>query len=265
MEEKTRIIVVGAYGRMGQEICRLVKANGNKYELAGAVDQAPSLENLSSLGCAVNSSLSVLLNEIINAVVVDFTNATASFAHAGMCAEKNVPIVIGATGYDERMLDELKALATVTPILWSANMSVGINVLMRILPLLAEKLGSAYDMEMVEIHHRHKKDAPSGTALMLGDALAKARGWKLAETRVSGRDGMMPERKEEEIGIMALRGGSVPGIHSTWFLGSGETIEVTHQAQSRENFAMGALRAAAWLKNMPAGNLYSMQDVIFGV
>ena len=140
-------------------------------------------------------------------------------------------------------------------------MSVGINVLRKILPELTRALGDKYDIEMVELHHNRKQDSPSGTALTLGECLAEARGWKLPDVRCSARDGIIGERPKAQIGIQAIRGGDVVGVHTIYFMGPGERIEVTHQAHSRETFAQGALRAAAWLKGRAAGRLYGMQDI----
>lgn len=261
MSKDVSVIVVGAGGRMGQELTRLVLSEADLH-LAAAVDRQESLPDLEHLGCPVVQTVAESLAVAPAAVVVDFSSPTFSMEGARIATEAGAPMVIGTTGLDSRQKEELALLAEKTPLLWSANMSIGVNVLLRILPELARALGPAYDMEMVEIHHKRKKDAPSGTALMLGEALAGARGWDLADVRVSGRDGLIGERKSAEIGVQALRGGDVVGIHTTWFLGPGENIQVTHQAESRSNFAQGALRAARWLKNMPAGRLYSMQDVV---
>lgn len=259
--DKPGIVVVGAGGRMGQTIIRLL-LNDYGLKLAGAVDLAQNLSRLSQLPCAVSDNLANLLPQCEEAVIVDFSSAASSVASAKFAAEHRLHLVIGSTGLDEAQKAQLHECARQAPILWSANMSIGINVLMRFLPLLARALGSEYDLEMTEIHHKRKKDAPSGTALMLGEALASARGWELGECRCSCRDGITGERPQRQIGIQAVRGGDVVGIHTCYFLGPGETIEVTHQAQSRENFAQGALRAASWLFTQPAGKLYSMQDVI---
>lgn len=262
MEKRTDVIVMGAAGRMGREICRIVKQDAG-FRLAGVVDLPEHAADLASFGCASETGLKEIMARSGDSVVIDFTTAGASVKNAAIAAEAGAPIVIGSTGLSDDQKMELAALATTTPILWSANMSVGMNALLRILPALAAALSPSYDMEIVELHHRHKKDAPSGTAMMLGQALARAREWDLDKVRVSGRDGITGERKDEEIGIQAVRGGDVAGIHHVYFFGQGEFIDVTHHAETRENFARGALRAAAWLKNRPAGPLYSMQDVIW--
>lgn len=262
MKEQLNIIVCGASGRMGQEICTLVMKEA-AFKLAGVTETPPNLPEPGRWPCPVSSSLKDILKQAGDCVIIDFTSASSSLKNASAAAEYVKPIVIGSTGLDEDQKMELAALATTTPILWSANMSIGINVLCKILPALAAALGPDYDMELVELHHRNKKDAPSGTALMLGEILAKARDWKLEEVRVSERNGIIGPRKNREIGVQAVRGGDVPGIHNVYFLGAGEFIEVTHNAESRENFARGALRAAHWLADKPAGCLYSMTDVIW--
>lgn len=259
--DKIAIIVVGAAGRMGSLIARLVM-DAPDLILAGVVDRQEKQAELAGLPCPCAVALEALGVNANGAVIIDFTAPQAAMDSAKFAAAKHMPLVIGATGFDAGQKEELAKLAAQTPLLWSANMSVGVNVLMRLLPELAKALGPAYDMEMVEIHHRNKKDAPSGTALMLGEALAKARGWELAEARQSCRDGIIGQRPDEEIGIMALRGGDVVGVHTIYFMGPGEVIEVKHQAESRENFAQGALRAARWLAGQEPGRLYSMRDVI---
>ncbi|MBD5627192.1 MAG: 4-hydroxy-tetrahydrodipicolinate reductase [Desulfovibrio sp.] len=259
MQEKTRIVIIGAAGRMGRTIRRLAEEEGN-FVIAGLVDREEGLAGLSEGAVPVGPSLEALGAQAAEVVAIDFTAPEASMATAAMAAVLGVPLVIGTTGFSEAQKAQLRELAQKTPLFWSANMSVGINVLMRLLPELARALGPAYDMEMVEIHHGRKKDAPSGTALALGEKLAEARGWELPEVRCSARDGIIGARPQKEIGIQALRGGDVVGVHTVYFLGPGERIEVTHEAHSRENFAGGALRAARWLSGRKPGRLYSMED-----
>lgn len=259
MQEKTRIVIIGAAGRMGRTIHRLAEEEGD-FAIAGLVDRQESLNALQDGGIPVAASLEALGQAAQGAVAIDFTAPEASMDTARMAVAARVPLVIGTTGFSEQQKAELRELAEKTPLFWSANMSVGVNVLMQILPELAQALGPAYDMEMVEIHHGRKKDAPSGTALALGEKLAQARGWDLEKVRCSARDGIIGARPKEEIGIQALRGGDVVGVHTVYFLGPGERIEVTHQAHSRENFAGGALRAARWLAGRKPGRLYSMAD-----
>lgn len=261
MDKALGIVVVGAAGRMGKMISELARSEPG-FELAGAVDRKDALASLANLGSPVSEDLGVLLAERNEAVIIDFTAPQATMRTIEIAAAHATPIVIGTTGFSEKQKEQLNKFAKKTPCLWSSNMSIGVNVLMDILPRLAAVLGPAYDIEMSEIHHRKKKDAPSGTALMLGEALAKSRGWDPSATRISCRDGLIGERPDKQIGIQALRGGDVVGIHTVYFLGPGEIIEVKHQAESRVNFAQGALRAARWLKGQKPGRLYSMQDVI---
>lgn len=261
MEEQLEIIVTGASGRMGGLIAKLVQEDP-RLQLVGATETLQKLSRIENLPCAVSTSLNDVLVAFPQAVVVDFTGAEASLDNSGIVAKKKGAIVIGSTGFSQKQKTELKEFAKSCRLFWSANMSVGINALLNVLPILAKYLGANYDMEIMEIHHKRKKDAPSGTAIMLAETLAGSRDWNLDDVRNSAREGLTGERPEKEIGIQALRGGDVVGIHSTWFLGPGETIQVTHQAESRENFANGALRAARWLAHQKPGPVYSMQDVL---
>lgn len=254
-----KIIVFGAAGRMGRTIVEMTMAAPD-LELAGAVDRA--LDSLANLTCPVATSLEELAERGVRGAVIDFGAPDASVENAEACAKNAMPLVIGTTGFTDAQMEKLRYFAKKTPILWSANMSVGVNALLKILPELAKILGPAYDMEIVETHHRHKKDAPSGTALTLARALASARGWNLADCARYGREGQSGERPEKEIGVHAVRGGEVAGVHDCYFFGSGEEITVSHRAESRENFAGGALRAARWLFGRPAGVLYSMMNVL---
>lgn len=261
MAEKTSVIVLGANGRMGRAICELAKEEPD-FELAGAVDVKNALASLANLGSPVSSDLAEILAQKSDAVIIDFTTPEATIKAVSAASQHKTPMVIGTTGFNQGQKDVLAGFANETPLLMSANMSIGVNVLLELLPKLAKALGPAYDIEMAEIHHRKKKDSPSGTALMLADGLARARGLSLAQSRISCRDGLIGERPDDQIGVQALRGGDVVGIHTTYFLGPGEIIEVKHQAESRLNFAQGALRAAKWLDGQPAGRLYTMADVL---
>lgn len=256
-----RVVVMGAAGRMGGLIARLAM-DAKGVALAGVVDCHSRIGDLQAYGCQASDSLERVLESEKHCVVIDFTVADVAISSARVAAAREIPIVIGTTGFSGEQKAELSRLAASSPVLWSSNMSIGVNVLMRMLPELAAALGPGYNVEMLEIHHRNKKDAPSGTALMLGEAVARARGLEFDRVRQSCRDGMGDARPDDEIGIMALRGGDVVGMHSVYFLGPGEIIEVKHQAESRENFAQGALRAARWLASQQPGRLYSMQDVI---
>ena len=264
MAKATPILVVGANGRMGRTICDLV-LNSTEFTLAGCTDSTAFVAEVSLrlVGkCPISDNLGELLERVPkDTVLLDFTTPKVSLESARAAAKVGLPIVIGTTGFNQEELDELGKLAQETRIFWSSNMSIGISVLRKILPELAKALGPDYDMEIVELHHKHKKDAPSGTAITLAEGLAHARNWN-SDVRLSSRDGLIGERPTEQIGVQAVRGGDVFGVHTVYFLGQGERIEVAHHAHSRENFARGALKAALWLTNQKAGKLYSMPDLL---
>lgn len=257
----TAIIVVGANGRMGRTISALAAADP-AYALAGLVDGREHLAGLAGADCPVAATLEEILPQAPGAVIIDFTAPAVSLESARSAVAHSRALVIGTTAFTEEQKGELRRLAAQTPIFWSSNMSIGVNVLLKILPELTRALGESYDIEMVELHHNRKKDAPSGTALSLGECLAEARGWELEDVRCSGRDGIIGERPKAQIGIQAVRGGDVVGVHTVYFMGPGERIEVSHQAHSRETFAQGALRAAAWLAARKPGRLYGMKDML---
>jgi len=198
-------------------------------------------------------------------VVIDFTRAEGTLAHVGACARAGVAAVVGTTGLSAADRHALAGFASSIPIVFAPNMSVGVTVLLRLVEQAAKLLGAGYDVEIVEMHHRHKIDAPSGTALSLGEAAAKALGSDLKTDGVFGRDGVTGERKPGAIGFASLRGGDVVGDHSVIFAGAGERLELTHKAGSRLNFAQGALRAARFVAAKRASGvkgLFDMQDVL---
>lgn len=254
------VIVMGAAGRMGSTLTRLVRES-NDLTLCGAVERKEKFEDLSGLPCKVEENLSALLPGTPGLTVIDFTAPAASLETARLCAANGAKLIVGTTGFSADERAELESLALKTPVFWSPNMSVGINVLLKILPELTRLLGEDYDVDMVELHHNKKKDAPSGTAVRLAECLAKAKGWLLEDSACYSRHGIIGERPKKEIGLQTIRGGDVVGVHTMYFMGPGERIEVTHQAHSRENFANGALRAVRWLASQNAGKLYSMTDV----
>ena len=186
----------------------------------------------------------------------------ASIAHAKSCAAKKVPLVVGSTGFSAEAKAQIGELAHAIPIVMSPNMSIGVNLVIEIAAQLATRLGKDFDIDILESHHRHKKDAPSGTALRLAEEIAKALLRRPEEIRTS-RVGNIGERKREEIGVQTLRGGDVVGEHTVYFFGDGERIELTHRASSREQFGRGALRAAKWIQGKAPG-LYGMSDVLGG-
>lgn len=255
------VVIMGAKGRMGSTLIRLAQEDP-ELTLAGVVEQQGLEEGLESLGCLVNTSLEEILAKISDAVVIDFTHPEVSVATAQAAARTGHRAVIGTTGLTSDQTLQLQEAAGRAPILWAPNMSVGVNVLLQILPQLVAKLGPAYDLEMVELHHKAKKDAPSGTAVKLAQCLAQARGWDFDKAKRYCRDGIIGARPAEEIGVQTIRGGDVVGDHTIYFLGPGERIELTHRAHSRETFAQGALRAAKWLAGQKPGKLYAMADML---
>ncbi|GFM34124.1 4-hydroxy-tetrahydrodipicolinate reductase [Desulfovibrio subterraneus] len=254
------VIVMGANGRMGNTIANMVQAS-DKHTLAAVVERPGNTQRLDSWGCLVGTDLDEVLPKVPGGVVIDFTAPEASLAHAEAAARHGNPIVIGTTGLNDEQKARLAEIAKITRVFWSPNMSVGVNVLLKVLPDLVKHLGELYDLEMVELHHNKKKDSPSGTAIRLAECLAEARGWNLKDVANYHREGIIGERPKEEIGVQTIRGGDVVGVHTVYCMGPGERIEVTHQAHSRETFAAGSLRAAQWIEQQQPGKLYSMSDI----
>ncbi len=250
-----KIGVVGAGGRVGRLVSERVILD-ESLELAALVD-APGnpLVGKELYGLCVTDDLAAVLPGL-NALI-DFTSPRATLAHAGVAAKGNVPLVIGTTGIDEGGRSKLVELSRKIPIVLSPNMSLSANILFDVVERVAALL-PGYDAEVVEIHHNLKKDSPSGTAQRLADAVQRGRN---AGQFVYGRHGLVGERKNEEIGIHAVRGGDVVGDHTVLFLGNGERIELVHRVTSRAAFAAGAVAAAKWVVGKPAG-LYDMRDVL---
>jgi 4-hydroxy-tetrahydrodipicolinate reductase len=216
--------------------------------------------HLPPLGISVRDDLDRALTDGKGQVVIDFTSAEASATHARICAQRGVPLVIGSTGFTPALKSEVVECARRIPLVMTPNMSVGVNVMFRTAAQLAQILGDGFDVEIVEAHHRMKKDAPSGTALRLAEDIASATGRVSSSFRFA-RQGQLGERPSKEIGLQTLRGGDVVGEHTVFFFGEGERLELTHRATSRDQFARGAIRAARWLVSRPPG-LYDMQDVL---
>ena len=257
----TSLIVMGAAGRMGSTLVRLIQ-HASDLTLSAVVE--PKTEFLPPLpsDCLVGTKLEDVIDKCRGAVIIDFTAPEASMANARLAAQHKNPHVIGTTGISEEDKIELAELAKLNCIMFSPNMSVGVNVLLDIIPKLTAMLGADYDTDIMEIHHNLKKDAPSGTALRLAEAVAEGKGTNLSEVACYHREGIIGARPQDEIGMQTLRGGDVVGVHTIYYMGAGERIEVTHHAHSRENFAGGALRAARWIANQAPGRLYSMHDVL---
>ena len=257
----TRVAIIGAAGRMGRELCRAaIETPG--IELAGGTVEPGAPELGSDLGeLCWSGKLGVSATEDppdSAEVLIEFTTPQATVVHLSY----GTPHVIGTTGLSEDQVSKVEKAAQTVPIVLAPNMSVGVNLLRDVVREISARLGETYDIEVVEAHHRNKKDAPSGTALFLARAAAEGRNRNLDEIAVYGREGFSP-RREGEIGIHALRGGAVVGEHKLIFYSGGEEIEITHRALSRRTFADGALRAAKFLAGAKPG-LYSMRDVLDG-
>ena len=262
------VVVTGAAGRMGGQIIRLLQATEG-FALAGATERpgpavgqdAGTLAGGKAAGVAVRDDLGRALEGGKAQVVVDFTAFEASAAHAETCATRGVAVVIGSTGFTPEARRRVEAASRTVAVVLSPTMSVGVNVLFSLVERAARALGDAYDVEVVEMHHRAKKDAPSGTAVKLAEVAAAALGRDPQRDLAYARHGMIGERPPRQIGVQTLRGGDVVGEHTVLFAGQGERLELTHRATSREQFARGALRAAAWAAGRKPG-LYDMRDVL---
>lgn len=259
----TNVIISGPFGRMGQALCRLTGENPDINFLGGLTSPAPNKtpKSPSALTVPLYTQLSDIPRDGKRPfVLIDFTEPGATITRLHQAAEFQIPVVVGTTGFSPDQLKQITAISKQIPILLSANMSLGINLLLDIVQDLASCL-SDYDIEITETHHRLKKDAPSGTALALARAAAAGREASLDDIAVHGRTGLTGERPLSEIGIHAIRGGDVVGDHTVLFAGLGERIELTHKASSRDTFAAGAIFAAQFLATQPPG-LYTMKDAL---
>ncbi|MGM0476533.1 MAG: 4-hydroxy-tetrahydrodipicolinate reductase [Pseudomonadota bacterium] len=262
-----KIGILGAGGRMGRALVTAVTATDG-VELAAAVDHPEAdvvgtdvglLAGLGPLGIVVVGELDEVAGDCD--VVIDFTRPEATLAHLAACRRAGCAMVIGTTGFDEAGRRAIEAAAADIGIVFAPNMSVGVNLSLKLLEMAARALGDTVDIEIIETHHRHKVDAPSGTALRMGEVVADALGRDLAECAVYGRHGHTGERDRRTIGFETIRGGDVVGDHTVLFAGDGERLEITHKASSRQTFAGGAVRAAGWLTGRGPG-LYDMRDVL---
>jgi 4-hydroxy-tetrahydrodipicolinate reductase len=262
-----KIAVMGAAGRMGRELVRAIAAQPG-CSVSGAAETAGSpalgkdigeLAGLEHIGVAVTSDAASVIAAAD--AIVDFTVPKASVEFARLAAKCGTAHIIGTTGFDEASEAAIASAARKTAIVKAGNMSLGVNLLVALTKQVAAALGNDFDIEIVEMHHRMKVDAPSGTALMLGEAAASGRNVALAERSVRVRDGHTGPRKPGDIGFATLRGGSVVGDHTVIFAGEGERIELTHRAADRGIFARGAVKAALWAKGRAPG-LYAMTDVL---
>ena len=266
MSAAPRIGILGAGGRMGRILVQAVKEAG--YQLAAAVERPESsligadageVAGIGAVGVKIVGNLQDVLKDCD--VVVDFTAPLATAQHLKLCREAGVASVIGTTGMNDEQKAFLDESATQTPVVYAANYSVGVNVSIKLLELASKVFGDTVDIEVIEAHHRHKVDAPSGTALMMGEAIAGALGRDLKEDAVYCREGHTGPRERKSIGFQTIRGGDIVGEHTAMFIADGECVEITHKATNRMNFASGAIRAAAWVVGREARK-YDMKDVL---
>jgi 4-hydroxy-tetrahydrodipicolinate reductase len=267
MANDLKVGIVGAAGRMGRMLVRQV-AETEGCVLAGATERpgseqigkdAGALAGISEAGIPVADDAAAMIAGVD--AVIDFTTPDTSVDHAGLAAQAGAAIVIGTTGLGHEHIDSLKRSARHVPVVFAPNMSVGVNLLLAVVEQVARALDDSYDIEIVEMHHRHKVDAPSGTALGLGRAAAKGRGVSLDEAGRLSREGHTGPRPRGEIGFATLRGGDVIGDHTVCFAADGERVELTHKASGRQIYAAGAVRAALWTRGREPG-FYSMNDVL---
>ncbi|MBC7414648.1 MAG: 4-hydroxy-tetrahydrodipicolinate reductase [Herminiimonas sp.] len=260
-----KIAVAGTSGRMGQMLVEAIGQCADTH-LTGALDVAGAAcigRDAASAGqpsgVAISADADVAL---ANAdFVIDFTRPEGTLKLLAYCVEHGIKMIIGTTGFDEAGKAAIAAAAQHTAIVFAPNMSVGVNVTMKLLEMAARSFSEDYDIEIIEAHHRHKVDAPSGTALMMGEVIATAQGRQLADVAVYDRHGVTGARDPASIGFTAIRGGDIVGDHTVLFAGTGERIEITHKSSSRVTYAHGALRAARFLADKPSG-LFDMQDVL---
>jgi 4-hydroxy-tetrahydrodipicolinate reductase len=264
-QEKVKAIVVGAAGKMGGRIIHIINETPS-IEICQAVERPDHPAIGRDIGEIIGlGKLGVPLEKAMKkekgAVIINFSSPQASMESLEFARENGLAAVIGTTGLSPAQVERLRELSKNVRCVFSPNMSVGVNVMFRIVQEVAQMLGPEYDIEILEAHHRLKKDSPSGTAVKMGELLAQAVGRNFGQVGVYGRKGMVGERTREEIGMQVIRAGDIVGEHTVLFGGIGERLEITHRAHSRDNLARGAVRAALWVVNQPNG-LYDMQDVL---
>jgi 4-hydroxy-tetrahydrodipicolinate reductase len=261
-----KVAVAGASGRMGHMLIEAIRASGD-CQLSGATDQpsSPAIGNDAAAFLGLASGVPVTADiraALANTeVLIDFTRPEGTMEHVRACREMKVNLVIGTTGFTDGQKAQIEDAARDIAIMMAPNMSVGVNVTLKLLELAAKSLGEGYDIEVIEAHHRHKVDAPSGTALKMGEVIAKAQGKQLKDCAVYAREGLTGERKAGTIGFSAIRGGDIVGDHTVLFAGTGERIEIVHRSASRQTYAEGSLRAVRFLAGKNAG-LFDMFDVL---
>ncbi|MGZ3254310.1 MAG: 4-hydroxy-tetrahydrodipicolinate reductase [Burkholderiaceae bacterium] len=261
-----KIAIAGASGRMGRMLIEAVQSADDAV-LAGALDIATSPGIGTDAAAFMGTPAGVLITSdfatgLKNAdFLIDFTRPEGTLQHLEYCAAHGIKVIIGTTGFDDAGKAAIAAAAKKTAVMFAPNMSVGVNVMMKLLEMAAKSFSEGYDIEIIEAHHRHKVDAPSGTALQMGQVIAKAVGRNLDDVAVYAREGVTGPRDPSSIGFATIRGGDIVGDHTVLFAGSGERIEITHKSSSRVHYAEGSLRAARFLADKATG-LYDMQDVL---
>ncbi len=260
------VAIAGASGRMGHMLIEAVRADG-EFVLAGALDVASSPAIGQDAGAYAGQTTGVHITADLHAglahskVLIDFTRPEGTMAHLQVCQALGVGMVIGTTGFSEAQKAQIAEAAKHIPIMMAPNMSVGVNVTLKLLEMAAKALSTGYDIEIIEAHHRHKVDAPSGTALKMGEVIADALGRDLKDCAVYAREGVTGERDPSSIGFATIRGGDIVGDHTVLFAGIGERIEISHKSSSRATYAQGSLRAVRFLATRQNG-LYDMFDVL---
>ena len=266
MSGSIRLVIAGASGRMGRTLIEQVLATHHSFSLHGALDHASSEFIGQDAGLFIGQTTGVLITSDVDQALngadalIDFTRPEATLSYLTGCIRHGVNHIIGTTGFNEDDKQTIAQAARQIGIVQASNFSVGVNLTFKLLDIAARAL-DGYDIEIIEAHHRHKVDAPSGTALRMGEVIADALGRDLKQCAVYGREGITGERDPQTIGFATVRAGDIVGEHTALFAGIGERIEITHKASSRATFAQGALRAMLWLKDQPHG-LYDMQDVL---
>ncbi len=260
------VAIAGASGRMGQMLVDAVRAD-SAFALAGALDMASSPAIGQDAGAYAGKVTGVAITADLHAglqhsqVLIDFTRPEGTMAHLAVCRALGVGLVIGTTGFSEAQKAEIAEAAKTIPIMMAPNMSVGVNVTLKLLEMAAKALSTGYDIEIIEAHHRHKVDAPSGTALKMGEVIASALGRDLKDCAIYAREGVTGERDPSSIGFATIRGGDIVGDHTVLFAGTGERIEISHKSSSRATYAQGSLRAVRYLAGQKNG-LFDMFDVL---
>lgn len=263
---KVKVAILGCSGRMGRNLIQAAIEHKSIELVGGSVREGSSFENfdlgeIAGIGAIGNKTTTDYQTLLDADVLIDFTSIDATLEHIQWSKQHNKALVIGTTGFSDAQVDTIKAAGENIPLVLAPNTSVGVNLLFKLLEITAKAIGDYTDIEIFEAHHRFKKDAPSGTAVKMGQVIADTLGRDLNKVAVYGREGITDERDPRTIGFATVRAGDIVGEHTAYFADIGERLELTHKASSRMTFALGAMRAAFWLSEAPAG-FYDMQDVL---